>query len=132
MAPPGGISGIAVWLRRPFRRRDTGPLSEQLATHARALDTSVPSLLCRHCSGRRYLAPGQEYIAMHDAREQLPVSPAPGKALAFLFFPVNEQYREMIRERYPAGRAGEVRNPLGRLVFYTYLVPPEVVPNGQH
>ena len=80
----------------------------------------------------RYLAPGQEYITVHDPREQLPVSPAPGKALAFLFFPGSEQYREMIRERYPAGRAGEVRNALGRLVFYTYLVPPEVVPNGQH
>ena len=76
----------------------------------------------------RYLAPGQEYIIVHDPREQLPVGPAPGKALAFLFFPGNEQYREVIRERYPAGRAGEVRTPVGRLVFYTYLVPPEVVP----
>ncbi len=49
-----------------------------------------------------------------------------GKGLAFLFFPGNEQYREMVRQRYPGGTEGEVRNPVGRHVFYTYVVEPGI------
>jgi len=55
-----------------------------------------------------------------------PLSPMSGKGLAFLLFPGNEQYREMVRQRYPGGTEGEVRNPVGRHVFYTYVVEPGI------
>jgi 4-amino-4-deoxy-L-arabinose transferase-like glycosyltransferase len=75
----------------------------------------------------RYLVSGQEYITIRDPREQLSLTPVVGKGMAFLFFPGNEHYRELIREHYPAGTEGEVRNPVGRHVFYTYVVEPEVI-----
>jgi hypothetical protein len=78
----------------------------------------------------RYLVAGQEYATVRDPQEQLSPEPVAGKGLAFLFFPGNEQYQEQIRERYPGGRAGEVRNPVGRHLFYTYVViaPPQLEP----
>jgi 4-amino-4-deoxy-L-arabinose transferase-like glycosyltransferase len=70
----------------------------------------------------RYLVAGQEYATIRDPQGQLSLEPAAGKGLAFLFFPGDEQYQERIRERYPGGRAGEVRNPVGRHLFYTYVL----------
>jgi hypothetical protein len=70
----------------------------------------------------RYLAAGQEYMTLRDPQGQLSLDAVAGKGLAFLLFPRNEQYQERIRERYPGGRAGEVRNPIGHHVFYTYVV----------
>ena len=75
----------------------------------------------------RYLVAGQEYITIRDPQEQLSLQPAAGKELAFLFFPRSEQYRETIRERYPGGTDGEVRNPVGRHLFYTYVIKPQIV-----
>jgi hypothetical protein len=75
----------------------------------------------------RYLVAGQEYMMMRDPQEQISLEPVAGKGLAFLFFPGNEQYQEKIRERYPGGRAGEVRNPVGRHLFYTFVVGPEEI-----
>jgi 4-amino-4-deoxy-L-arabinose transferase-like glycosyltransferase len=75
----------------------------------------------------RYLVAGQEYITIRDPQEQLSLEPAAGKGLAFLFFPGSEQYRETIRERYPGGTDGEVRNPVGRHLFYTYVIKPQIV-----
>jgi 4-amino-4-deoxy-L-arabinose transferase-like glycosyltransferase len=72
----------------------------------------------------RYLVAGQEYMTIRAPLEELPVDSAAGKGLAFLFFPGNEQYQERIRELYPGGRTDEVRNPVGRHVFYTYVVEP--------
>jgi len=72
----------------------------------------------------RYLVAGQEYITIRDPQEQLSLEPVAGKGLAFLFFPGNEQYQEKIRERYPDGTEGDVRSPLGRHLFYTYIVEP--------
>ena len=72
----------------------------------------------------RYLVGGQEYMTLRDAQEQQSLKPVVGKGLAFLFFPGKEQYQGRIRERYPGGRAGEVRNPVGRHMFYTYIVHP--------
>jgi 4-amino-4-deoxy-L-arabinose transferase-like glycosyltransferase len=72
----------------------------------------------------RYLLSGQEYIPTYDPEAQPSIALAPGKGLAFLFFPGNEQYQERIRELYPGGRTDEVRNPVGRHVFYTYVVEP--------
>ena len=75
----------------------------------------------------RYLIAGQEYAVIRDPQEQLSLEPVPGNGLAFLFFPGNEQYQERIRERYPGGWAGEVRNPVGRHLFYTYVVGAEKI-----
>jgi hypothetical protein len=72
----------------------------------------------------RYLVKGQEYIPTYEPEAQLSLSSAAGKRLAFLFFPGNEHYQELIRQRYPGGRTGEVRNPVGRHMFYTYVVEP--------
>ena len=70
----------------------------------------------------RYLVAGQEYATVHDAEEQSSLEPVTGKGAVFLFFPGSEQYREIIRERYPGGRVGDVRNPVGRHLFDAYLV----------
>ena len=59
---------------------------------------------------------------IRDPQEQLSLERVAGKGLAFLFLPGDEQYQEGIRERYPGGRAGEVRNPVGRHLFDTYVV----------
>ena len=75
----------------------------------------------------RYLVPGQEYTTIRDPQEQLSLEPPAGKGLGFLFFPGNEQYRDLIREHYPRGMEGEVHNPVGHHVFYTYIVKPEVI-----
>jgi 4-amino-4-deoxy-L-arabinose transferase-like glycosyltransferase len=77
----------------------------------------------------RYLVRGQEYTMMRDPLGQLSVSSTAGKGLTFLFFPGSEQHREIIRQRYGGGTAGEVRNPVGRHLFYTYVVEPEIIPS---
>ena len=69
---------------------------------------------------------GQEYILAYDPQTQPPLAPVAGKGMAFLFFAGNEQYHERIRELYPGGRAGEVRNRVGRHVFYVYIVEPKL------
>jgi len=74
----------------------------------------------------RYLVQGQEYIPTYDPETESSLTPGAGKGLAFLFFPGNEQYQELIRQRYPGGTVGEVRNQVGRHVFYTYVVTPEL------
>jgi hypothetical protein len=75
----------------------------------------------------RYLVQGQEYIQTYDPEAQLSLTSVAGKGLAFLFFPGNEQYQELVSQRYPGGTAGEVRNPVGRHVFYTYVVQSEII-----
>ena len=75
----------------------------------------------------RYLVAGQEYMTIREPLEELPVSSATGKGLAFLFFPGSEQYREIIRERYPGGMEEEVRNPVGRHVFYAYVIKSQII-----
>ena len=75
----------------------------------------------------RYLVQGQKYIVGYDPQTQPSLAPVAGKGVAFLFFPASEHFVDSIRERYPGGRAGEVRNPVGRHVFYTYVVKSEVI-----
>jgi 4-amino-4-deoxy-L-arabinose transferase-like glycosyltransferase len=73
----------------------------------------------------RYLVSGQQYLTIGDPQELFTFQAADEKGLAFLFFPGNEQYLDKVRERYPGGKAGEVRNPRGQHVFYSYLVKPQ-------
>jgi hypothetical protein len=75
----------------------------------------------------RYLVPGQEYITIRDPLEQPSLDHVTDKGLAFLFFPGNERYRDLMREHYSRGMEGEVYNRVGRHVFYTYVVKPEVI-----
>jgi hypothetical protein len=74
----------------------------------------------------RYLVNGQQYIPTYNPEAES-LTPTPGKGIAFLFFPGSEQYQEKIRERYPGGNAAEVRNPVGRHVFYAYVIEPEII-----
>jgi len=75
----------------------------------------------------RYLVRDQEYIPTYDPQAHSPFASAAGKGMAFLFFAGSEQYRETIRDLYPGGAAGEVRNPVGRHLFYTCTVQPEII-----
>jgi len=75
----------------------------------------------------RYLVPGQECIMIRDPLKELSLDRVADRGLAFLFFPGNEQYRDLIREYYPSGMEGEMHNPVGRHVFYTYVVKPDVI-----
>jgi 4-amino-4-deoxy-L-arabinose transferase-like glycosyltransferase len=75
----------------------------------------------------RYLVQGQEFIVAYDPQTQPPLAHVAGKGVAFLFFPGSEHYLDTIRERCPGGSAGEVRNPVGRHVFDTYVVGPEMI-----
>jgi hypothetical protein len=69
----------------------------------------------------RYLVPGQEYITIRDPLEHRSLDHVTDKGLAFLFFPGNERYRDLIREHYPRGMGGEVHNRVGRHVFLYVL-----------
>ena len=73
----------------------------------------------------RYLVSGQEYTPRYNPEAES-LTPMPGKGIAFLFFPGSEQYQEKIRERYPGGKAADVRNPVGRHVFYAYVIESEI------
>jgi 4-amino-4-deoxy-L-arabinose transferase-like glycosyltransferase len=74
----------------------------------------------------RYLVTGQEYIPVPDPQKgEVSLGRVSGSGLAFLFFPGSEQYRELIRQRYPGGREDEVRNRVGRHLFYAYVVGPQ-------
>jgi 4-amino-4-deoxy-L-arabinose transferase-like glycosyltransferase len=73
----------------------------------------------------RYLVSGQEYIIMANPEPALSsIRQSDGKGLAFLLFPGNEQYREIIHARFPGGTDKEVPNSIGQHLFWTYLLKP--------
>ncbi len=76
----------------------------------------------------RYLVQDQEYILAYDPQTQPSLAPVAGRGMAFLFFPGSEQFMDAIRERYSGGTAAEVRNPVGRHMFYAYVVKPNLTP----
>jgi hypothetical protein len=53
------------------------------------------------------------------------------KGLAFLFFPGNEQYRELSHDFFPGGTDGEVTTRPGKHLFYTYVLAPAQAQPGQ-
>ena len=55
----------------------------------------------------------------------LPSITAGGKGLAFLFFPGNEQFRELAHNLCPGGIDGEVTIKRGKRLFYTYVITPK-------
>ena len=73
----------------------------------------------------RYLVADQEWSMLPNPAADLSSVPATGKGLAFLFFPRNEQYRELTYNLYPGGVEGEVTTKHGKHLFYTYVITPK-------
>jgi 4-amino-4-deoxy-L-arabinose transferase-like glycosyltransferase len=72
----------------------------------------------------RYLVADQEWSMLTNPAADLPSITAGTKGLAFLFFPGNEQYRELTHNLYPGGVDGEVTTKQGKHLFYTYVLTP--------
>ncbi|HSS16050.1 MAG TPA: glycosyltransferase family 39 protein [Candidatus Dormibacteraeota bacterium] len=71
-----------------------------------------------------YLVANQEWTMLSNPSAELSSIPAANKGLAFLFFPRNEQYRELTHKLYPGGVDGEVTTKRGKHLFYTYVLRP--------
>jgi hypothetical protein len=72
----------------------------------------------------RYLVADQQRTILADPAADLSARSVGSKGLAFLFFPGNEQYRDVIRELYPGGVDGEVTTRRAKHLFYTYVLTP--------
>jgi hypothetical protein len=59
----------------------------------------------------------------NPAAELLSIN-AGSKGLAFLFFPGNEQHRQLTHDLYPGGMDGEVTTKPGQHLFYVYMLTP--------
>ncbi|MEO8349064.1 MAG: glycosyltransferase family 39 protein [Acidobacteriota bacterium] len=71
----------------------------------------------------KYLISHQDGAAMHNPDAELPMPNVAGKGLAFLFFPGNEHYRNVVTALYPGGTVGEVRSHAGgEHLFATYVL----------
>jgi hypothetical protein len=75
----------------------------------------------------RYLVVDQERTVLTNPTADLPSITARSKGLAFLFFPGNEQYRELTHKLYPGGSDGEVTTKHGKHLFYAYVLAPTQV-----
>ena len=73
-----------------------------------------------------YLIKGQVGTQVPASTVQTPLNNLGNKGLAFLFFGENEQFRSVVQQLYPGGRAGQVLAHDGIThLFYTYEVTPE-------
>src|SRR5436305_13709586 len=70
----------------------------------------------------QYLVMNQQWTLLNNPPTELPSIAAENKGLAFLFFPGNEQYRELAHKLYPGGVDGEVTTERGKHLFYTYVL----------
>jgi hypothetical protein len=74
----------------------------------------------------RYLVTEQKWTLLTNPATELASITRDNKGVAFLFFPVNEQYQQTTRELFPGGKKGEVTSRRGKHLFYTYeLMPPD-------
>jgi 4-amino-4-deoxy-L-arabinose transferase-like glycosyltransferase len=73
----------------------------------------------------RYLVTDQEWSMLTNPAAELPSVSAESTGLAFLFFPGNEQHKELVRKLRPGGTDGEVTTKRGKHLFYTYVVSPK-------
>ena len=71
-----------------------------------------------------YLVKGQDWAKIANPETEMPIPRPPGKGLAFIFFPGNEQYQAAVIGLYPGGAEGEVLSQGGRHLFYTYVLAP--------
>ncbi|PYK52953.1 MAG: hypothetical protein DME48_13570 [Verrucomicrobia bacterium] len=72
----------------------------------------------------QYLLANPQWTPLNNPPNELTSIAAGNKGLAFLFFPGNEQYRELVHKLYPGGVDGEVRTVRGKHLFYTYVLSP--------
>ena len=72
----------------------------------------------------QYLVVNQQWTLLNNPLTELTSIAAGNKGLAFLFFPGNEQYRELVHKLYPGGVDGEVTTVRGKHLFYTYVLSP--------
>jgi hypothetical protein len=72
----------------------------------------------------RYLVGEQKWTPLTNPATELAAISRDNKGTAFLFFPGNEQYEQMTRERFPSGKHGEVTSRRGKHLFYTYVLTP--------
>jgi hypothetical protein len=72
----------------------------------------------------RYLVANQEWTMLSNPAAELPSINPGNKGLAFLFFPGNEQYRQLTHELYPGGVDGDVTTKSGKHLFYVYVLTP--------
>jgi hypothetical protein len=72
----------------------------------------------------RYLVGEQKWTPLTNPATELWPIIRDGKGVAFLFFLGNEQYEQMTDELFPGGKHGEVTNPRGKHLFYTYVLTP--------
>lgn len=79
----------------------------------------------------QYLVKEQKWMQLKDPATELPSITRENKAMAFLFFPGNEQYQQTTREFFPGGARGEVTTRRGKHLFYTYLLMPPGAPAAQ-
>ncbi len=78
----------------------------------------------------RYLVPEQTWMLLTNPAAELPSVNRDNKGVAFLFFPGNEQYRELTHKLFPSGKDSEVTTRRGKHLFYTYvLTPAQAQPN---
>lgn len=75
----------------------------------------------------QYLVPEQNWKLLTNPAAELPSINRDNKGLAFLFFPGNEQYRELTHQLFPGGNDGEVTIRGGKHLFYTYVLTPAQV-----
>src|SRR5262249_35788154 len=73
----------------------------------------------------RYLVSDQAWTMVPNPAAELPSIISGNKGLAFLFFPGNEQYRQLTQKVCPSGVDGEVTTKRGKHLFYTYVLTPE-------
>lgn len=70
----------------------------------------------------RYLIAGQEWTGLTNPAVELPTIHLERQNMAFLFFPGNEQFRELTNQLYPGGVDHEVKSRSGKHLFYAYLL----------
>jgi len=73
----------------------------------------------------RYLIADQEWTMLSNPAADLSSITDGNNGLAFLFFPGNEQYRELTHNLYPGGVDNEVTTQRGKHLFYTYVLTPK-------
>lgn len=71
----------------------------------------------------QYLISHQDGAAMQNPDAELPMRNVPRKGLAFLFFPDNAKYINVVKAVYPGGTTGEVHSHAGGVhLFQTYVL----------
>lgn len=81
----------------------------------------------------QYLITGQDAANINGVAGQLPLPLAPGKGLAFVFFPDSEQYLDAVRAIYPGGTLGAVPSHVANVqLFTTYVLTPAQAAAAPH